>query len=122
IVLLADGWEDLQDVAQEFTENLLGFIRLQEKSVVILATSRPYGAGRPSVESGFEIYYIKPLLESQIIKVVTNFYSRRQPTLPQNRTNRFMNALKDPKVKELAIAVKPLLMMLSSDTGDHIPD
>lgn len=58
-VLLVDGWDELGDLGAVVREKLLGMIQNYSRLIVI-ASSRPYGTGRPSGSDGFLQLQLQP--------------------------------------------------------------
>ncbi|MBF0294092.1 MAG: TIR domain-containing protein [Magnetococcales bacterium] len=72
-VLLVDGWDELGEIGKAFRDKLMGFLKAHPR-VLAVATSRPYGEGRPSQAENFETLEIQPLNDEEIRQLSDKFF------------------------------------------------
>ncbi len=125
VVLLVDGWDELGPFGHEFREKLLGFAA-EYPHVLVIASSRPYGEGRPTSSDDYEALSIQPLSTPEIHEFVRRFFQLLYgATLGTNRSDAddFIDALnRAPEAARLAQNVMMLLMMLFLSRSERLPE
>lgn len=124
-VLLVDGWDELGDLGETIREQLLGMLE-RYPSLLVIATSRPYGSGRPSRSDGFLPFQVQPLNPTEIEEFAARFYERcygEDASVAKNQAEQFHTALTRSADASL-MAKTPLLltMMLFINRSKQLPD
>ncbi len=124
-VLFVDGWDELGTLGEEVRFKLVGFQRDYPR-VLVVATSRPYGEGRPSQSDGFDIFDIQPLSRNEIEYFAHEFYhlcwGQDERAADEYKT-RFLTSLdRSPEAAALAQTTLLLTMMLFISRVKQLPD
>jgi len=124
-VMFVDGWDELGDLGEELRRKLFGFMESCPR-VAVVATSRPYGEGRPSHSDGFEVLDIQPLNDAEIAAFAGRFfrecYGREERPIEES-TREFLGALdRSDEAKDLARTALLLTMMLIISRSSPLPD
>ena len=124
-VLLVDGWDELGDLGEELRTKLVGFMQSHPRLLVV-ASSRPYGQGRPSSSDGFEVLDIQPLSDDEVEAFAGRFFECYYPEKSkarQERLDSFLTALeRSPAATALARTPLFLTMMLVLSGEGSIPE
>ena len=125
VVLLIDGWDELGPFGNEFREKLLGFSS-EHPFVLIIASSRPYGGGRPTYSDGFELLDVQPLSRKEIDHFAQRFirlWHGEDESIAAIELHRFQSALdRAPEAAELAQTMLLLVMMLFVSRSEELPE
>lgn len=125
IVLLVDGWDELGPFGNEFREKLRGFSN-EYLHVLIVASSRPYGEGRPTNSDGFESLDIQPLSTTEVSSFAERFFEvcyGKEATEARQEAERFCEAVyRSPEPAQMAENVMLLLMMLFVSRTERLPE
>lgn len=133
-ILLVDGWDELGPLGETVRAKLVGMMGLYPRMRVV-ASSRPYGEGRPSHAEGFEVLDLQPLsgspgstLESwgEIGQLAENFFRHcylDEIDSKASSTQDFLLALaRSPDAQALARTPLLLTMMLLISRSRPLPD
>jgi hypothetical protein len=125
VVLLVDGWDELDTHGDPLRQRLIEFTA-SFPHVVVVVSSRPFSASSPSRLESFETRYIQPLSDHDIRLLSQRFHHRvygADQAAEQRATEEFMAALCDaPDARSLAGTALLLTMMLLLSRQAELPD
>lgn len=124
-ILLVDGWDEMGPLGEELRSKLLGLMA-EHPRLLVVATSRPYGEGRPTYSEGFETLDIQPFSDEEIAGLAGRFFQRcygEEPVKAESEAKRLVETLgQAPEAKVLARTALLLTMMLLISRSRPLPD
>ncbi|MBF0182023.1 MAG: TIR domain-containing protein [Magnetococcales bacterium] len=123
-VLLVDGWDELGDIGEAFREKMIGFLKAHPR-VLAVATSRPYGEGRPSQAEHFETLEIQPLNDAEIRELTEKFYHHcygQDGQAHKRSVDEFLAAMNNSSDAKTLARTALLLTMMLRISHHPLPD
>lgn len=124
VVLLVDGWDEIGDYGDSLRKQLV-VLQHTCPRLLVVATSRPFGRGRPSHSDGYETLDIQPLSDEEIGAIADRFFrlcSGNVFPAAQAHNEFKTNLAQAPGTMTLARTPLLLTMMLFVSRTQALPD